>query len=92
MDAYKIVVEEVVVDLIRESGAMELKGDDLMGNLEKVGGYIRRNITELNQSEFVVLFMNDKIEKVVYVWREDDEIRHVQMTPEEVKNHVAKKG
>lgn len=85
MDTYGVVIEEVIVDMLQESGATEMDGDDIMVNLRELGGHIVRYQVPEQKAEFVALFMKDTIEKVMYVWEEDGEVRNVPMNKEELE-------
>lgn len=85
MDTYAVVIEEVIVDMLQESGATEMDGDDIMVNLRELGGHVTRYQVPDQKAEFIALFMGGEISKVMYVWEEDGEVRNVPMNKEELE-------
>lgn len=85
MDTYALVVEETIVEMLQESGATELDGDDIMVNLRELGGYIRRDQITGEKAEFITLFMGGEISKVMYVWEEQGEVKNAEMTKDELE-------
>jgi hypothetical protein len=84
-DTFALVVEETIIDMLQESGAMSEEGDNIIDNLEKLGGRIRRFAQAGEQAEFVVLFMGDKIQKIMYIWVSGEDIMNVPMTEHELE-------
>ena len=85
--AYKVTVSETIIELLQTVDAIEFDGDEetAMNNLKALGGHIQRHIIE-PYSEMISLAMNDEITHVGKVWREGDNILHVILTADEIKN------
>ena len=84
--AYLVTVEQVVMDLMQESCAMGSDGEtpeDVKKNLIKLGCHIQRHVIEPYR-EMVSLTKGDEITHVAQIWREDDEIKYVILTAEEI--------
>jgi len=95
MNAYSLVVEETIIDMLQDSGATQMDGDDIMVNLRELGGKIMRYPIKDQKAEFVALFMGDKIEKVMYIWLDGENVMNVPMNAEELEramNNGSKEG
>lgn len=83
--AYLVTVEQVIMDLYQESGAIEgaKTPEEAKAALDSVGGHIQRHVIEPYR-EMISLTIMDEMTHVAQVWREDDEIKYVILTAEEI--------
>lgn len=77
-------VEEVIVNLLNETGAVELPGDDILANAMTLGyRIVRKKVSK--REELITLLKNEtEIIKTIWVKQEKGHILKVEMTKEEM--------
>ena|SRR6185312_2929122 len=85
--AYKVVVEQVTLELLEEAGVTGDTDQELLDNLTVKGGHIQRHIIKPFE-EMISLTMNDEITHVGQIWRDKDVIKHYIFTAEEIRQGV----
>lgn len=76
-------VEEVVVNLLLETGAMELAGDDIIKNAGTLGyRIVRKKVSK--REELITLLKDEDIVKTVWVKQEKGHILKTEMSKEEM--------
>lgn len=77
-------VEEVIVNLLTETGAMELDGDNILENAMSLGyRIVRKKVGK--REELITLLKNEtEIIKTIWVKQERGHILKVEMTKEEM--------
>lgn len=80
-----IAVEEIIVNLLTETGAMDLEGDDIVENAKSLGYRIVRKVLSTKE-EFVTLLKHEVIMKTVFVAHIGDEIHKIEMDATEMIN------
>lgn len=80
---FKIAVEEIVVNLLQTTGALELAGDNIIENAQKLGYRIVRKVVTPTE-EFITLLKHEVVVRVVYVVQVGDEIHRMEMDAKEM--------
>lgn len=81
--AYSVVVEQVVVEMIQETGVEDGTQAEVMENMQKAGWRIVRNVVERYREEIILLVKDDKIQHIGHVFTDGDEVKHILVTMEE---------
>lgn len=77
-------VEEVVVNLLMETGAVELEGDNILENAATLGYRIVRKKVGKREELVTLLKNEEEIIKTVWVKQENGHILKMEMTKEEM--------
>lgn len=84
-------VEEVIVNMLQGTGALELEGDDILANAEALGyRIVRKKVSK--REEFVTLLKNEEIVKTVWVKQQKGHILKNEMTREEMIQDMKERG
>lgn len=90
--AYAVTVEQVIVELLQISGATSVPGDNIMNNLQELGGKIIRHVAEMWEHEIITLEVNGEITHVGQVIVQGDEVIHIINTKDEFEKGLKENG
>lgn len=84
-------VEEVIVDLLQGTGALELEGDDIMANAGALGYRIVRKKVK-KREELITLLKNEEIVKTIWVKQEKGSILKMELSKEDMIEEMKRRG
>lgn len=76
-------VEEVIVDLLQGTGALELAGDDILANAGTLGyRIVRKKVSK--REELITLLRHEDVVKTVWLKQEKGSIMKMELSKEEM--------